>query len=148
MEKRNGCVFCVKEDAMTAPDSLFLGIYPSTAAILNRYPYNSGHLLIVPRRHVTDLSDLQAEELRELFSLVTLGIRALRETYIPEGMNVGMNLGKAAGAGIPEHLHIHLVPRWNGDTNFMTSVHDTRVLPESLPDSRNRLLPAFADLRP
>jgi len=147
-EERSGCVFCVKEDAMAISDSLILGIYPVTFALLNRYPYNSGHLLIVPRRHVADLTDLSAEEVRELFSLVVLGTRALQETYGPDGLNVGMNLGKAAGAGIAEHLHVHLVPRWSGDTNFMTSVHDTRVLPESLQETRERLLPAFADLRP
>ena len=147
-EEGSGCVFCVEKDAMTIPDSLLLGIYPTTVALLNRYPYNSGHLLIVPRRHVTDLTDLSAEELRELFSLVALGTRVLRETYDPEGLNVGMNLGKAAGAGIAGHLHAHLVPRWSGDTNFMTSVHDTRVLPESLLSTRERLLPAFAGLRP
>jgi len=147
-EGKSDCVFCVGEDEMDVPDRLLLGIYPATVALLNRYPYNSGHLLIVPRRHVADLADLSAEELRELFSLVALGTRALQETYGPDGLNVGMNLGKAAGAGIAEHLHVHLVPRWSGDTNFMTSVYDTRVLPESLLMTRERLLPAFADLRP
>ncbi|MCL1926573.1 MAG: HIT domain-containing protein [Syntrophorhabdaceae bacterium] len=147
-EEKSGCVFCVDEGDMAVPDRLLLGIYPSTAALLNRYPYNSGHLLIVPRRHVADLTDLSSEELRELFSLVVLGTRALREIYGPAGLNVGMNLGKAAGAGIAGHLHVHLVPRWSGDTNFMTSVHDARVLPESLLETRERLLPAFADLKP
>jgi len=147
-KERSGCVFCVGEDAMDIPDSLLLGIYPATIALLNRYPYNSGHLLILPRRHVADLSFLSTEEFRELFSLVSLGICAIKETYEPDGLNVGMNLGKAAGAGIAEHLHVHIVPRWSGDTNFMTSVYGTRVLPESLQETRERLLPAFADLRP
>ena len=133
---------------MSLPDRLLLGIYPTTVALLNLYPYNNGHVLVAPRRHVADLSDLPGEELRELFSLVALGTRALREMYDPEGLNVGMNLGKVAGAGIIDHLHVHLVPRWCGDTNFMTSVHDTRVLPESLMETRERLSPAFALLRP
>ena len=133
---------------MALPDSLLLGIYPTSLALLNLFPYNNGHVLIAPRRHVADLNDLPGEELRELFSLVALGTRALRETYNTQGLNVGMNLGKVAGAGITDHLHVHLVPRWGGDTNFMTSVHDTRVLPESLLETRERLSPAFAGLRP
>jgi len=145
-EKR--CIFCAGEADMADPDRLLLGVYPNTIALLNLYPYNNGHVLIAPRRHVADLCDLPAEELRELFSLVALGIRALRETYGTEGMNVGMNLGKVAGAGIADHLHVHLVPRWGGDTNFMSSVHDTRVLPESLLETRERLSPAFGLLRP
>jgi ATP adenylyltransferase len=133
---------------MALPDRLLLGLYPATVALLNRYPYNNGHVLVAPRRHVADLWELPGEELRELFSLVALGSRALRELYSAEGLNVGMNLGKVAGAGIADHLHVHLVPRWGGDTNFMTSVHDTRVLPESLLETRERLSPAFGLLRP
>ena len=142
------CIFCAGEDGLSDPDRHLLGVYPNTIALLNRYPYNNGHVLVAPRSHVSDLCDLSAEELRELFSLVALGIRALRETYGAEGMNVGMNLGKVAGAGIADHLHVHLVPRWGGDTNFMTSIHDTRVLPESLLETRERLSPAFGLLRP
>ncbi len=133
---------------MADPDRLLLGVYPRSIALLNRFPYNNGHVLVAPRRHVSDLCDLPAEELEELFSLVALGTRALREAYGAEGMNVGMNLGKVAGAGIADHLHVHLVPRWGGDTNFMTSVHGTRVLPESLLETRERLSPAFGLLRP
>ncbi len=142
------CIFCAVEADMADPDRLLLGVYPGTVALLNRFPYNNGHVLVAPRRHVSDLCDLPAEELRELFSLVALGTRALRETYGADGMNVGMNLGKVAGAGIADHLHVHLVPRWGGDTNFMTSVHDTRVLPESLLETRERLSRAFGLLRP
>ena len=143
-----GCIFCAGEAEMSDPDRLLLGVYPNTVALLNLYPYNNGHVLVAPKRHVSDLCDLPPEELRELFSLVALGIRTLRETYGADGMNVGMNLGKVAGAGIADHLHVHLVPRWGGDTNFMTSVHDTRVLPESLLETRGRLSPAFSLLRP
>ena len=142
------CIFCVGEADLEDPGRLLVGLYPNTLALLNRYPYNNGHVLVAPRRHAANLWDLAAEELRELFSLVSLGSRALAEEYRTEGMNVGMNLGKAAGAGIVDHLHIHLVPRWVGDTNFMASVQETRVLPESLLETRRRLSAAFGPLRP
>jgi ATP adenylyltransferase len=142
------CVFCVRDGDLEDPERLLVGLYPGTAALLNRYPYNNGHVLVAPRRHVADLWDLSSEELRELFSLVSLGARALACEYKTEGMNVGMNLGKAAGAGIVDHLHVHLVPRWAGDTNFMTPVRETRVLPESLLESRRRLSAVFGPLTP
>jgi ATP adenylyltransferase len=142
------CVFCVRDADLEDPGRLLVGLYPNTVAILNRYPYNNGHVLVAPRRHVANLWDLSSEELRELFSLVSIGTRALAQEYRTEGMNVGMNLGKAAGAGIVDHLHVHLVPRWAGDTNFMTPVQDTRVLPESLLESRRRLSAVFGPLSP
>jgi ATP adenylyltransferase len=142
------CVFCVRDGDLEDPEKLLVGLYPATSAILNRYPYNNGHVLIAPRRHVANLWDLSSEELREIFSLVSLGVQALAQEYRTEGMNVGMNLGKAAGAGIADHLHVHLVPRWTGDTNFMTPVQETRVLPESLLESRRRLSAVFGPLRP
>jgi ATP adenylyltransferase len=142
------CVFCVPDADLEDPERLLVGLYPGTMAILNRYPYNNGHVLVAPRRHVANLWDLTSEELRELFSLVSIGSRALGMEYRTEGMNVGLNLGKAAGAGIADHLHVHLVPRWAGDTNFMTSVRETRVLPEALLESRRRLSAVFGPLRP
>ena len=142
------CVFCVRDGDLENPERLLAGLYPNTVAILNRYPYNNGHVLIAPRRHVANLWDLSSEELRELFSLVSFGSRELAKEYRTEGMNVGMNLGKAAGAGIVDHLHVHLVPRWAGDTNFMTPVQETRVLPESLLESRRRLSAVFGPLTP
>ena len=142
------CVFCVRDGDLEDPERLFLGLYLNTVAILNRYPYTNGHVLVAPRRHVANLWDLSSEELRELFSLVSLGTRVLALEYRTEGMNIGMNLGKAAGAGIVDHLHVHLVPRWAGDTNFMTPVQETRVLPESLLESRRRLSAVFGLLRP
>ena len=142
------CVFCVRDGDLDDPERLLVGLYANTMAILNRYPYNNGHVLVAPRRHVANLWDLSSEELRELFSLVSLGARALAQEYRTEGMNIGMNLGKAAGAGIVDHLHVHLVPRWAGDTNFMTPVQETRVLPESLLESRRRLSAAFGPLTP
>jgi len=143
-----GCIFCAGEADLADPERLLLGVYPRSLALLNRYPYNNGHVLVAPRRHVADLWELQAGELAELFSLVALGTRALKDAYGADGLNVGMNIGKAAGAGIVDHLHVHLVPRWGGDTNYMTSVYDTRVLPESLLETRGRLLGAFGAMRP
>jgi ATP adenylyltransferase len=146
--ERKRCIFCAGEADLADPERLLLGVYRNTLALLNRYPYNNGHVLVAPRRHVADLWDLPATELGELFSLVALGTRALREVYGADGLNVGMNLGKVAGAGIVDHLHVHLVPRWAGDTNYMTSVHDTRVLPESLLETRGRLQGAFGAMHP
>jgi ATP adenylyltransferase len=142
------CVFCVLDGDLEDPERLLVGLYPGTVAILNRYPYNNGHVLVAPRRHAANLWDLSSEELRELFSLVSIGSRALTNEYRTEGINVGLNLGKAAGAGIADHLHVHLVPRWAGDTNFMTPVQETRVLPESLLESRRRLSAVFGPLTP
>ncbi len=142
------CIFCVGEADLEIPERLLVGLYPGTSALLNRYPYNNGHVLVAPRRHVANLWELEAEELRELFSLVALGTQAMAREYRTGGMNIGMNLGKAAGAGIADHLHVHLIPRWVGDTNFMTSVQETRVLPESLLESRRRLSAVFGPLRP
>jgi ATP adenylyltransferase len=142
------CIFCAGEADLADPERLLLGVWPHTVALLNRYPYNNGHVLVAPRRHVAELWDLSPEELRELFSLVSLGARTLRQVCRAEGLNVGMNLGKAAGAGIADHLHAHIVPRWGGDTNFMASVLDTRVLPEALAETHARLGAAFRPLRP
>jgi ATP adenylyltransferase len=114
--------------------------------VLNRYPYNNGHLLVVPRRHVATLVDLSAEELQDIAALTQRSEAALRDAYPLQGLNVGINLGKVAGAGIHEHLHVHLVPRWAGDTNFMAVVGDTRVLPEDLPSTAARLAPVFRRL--
>jgi len=138
-----GCVFC---DARTSRDPLI--VFEGTAAyvILNRYPYNNGHLMVVPNRHLQTLVDLEADELGEIARLTRTAEAVLREAYRLEGINVGINLGKAAGAGIQEHLHVHLVPRWAGDTNFMTAVGQTRVLPEDLPSTASRLAPIFAKL--
>ena len=114
--------------------------------ILNLYPYNNGHLMVVPKRHLAALEALTPDEQTELMQLTRLSEMALNEAYRPQGINVGINLGKAAGAGIENHLHIHLVPRWSGDTNFMTAVGQTRVLPEDLEATAARLRPIFERL--
>jgi ATP adenylyltransferase len=112
-------------------------------AILNAFPYTNGHLLVMPYREVGELEDLRAEEHAELWSGATDAVRALKEAYRPDGVNVGMNLGRSAGAGVPTHLHIHVLPRWNGDTNFMTTAADVRVLPETLSSSAARVRAAW-----
>jgi ATP adenylyltransferase len=107
--------------------------------ILNRYPYNPGHLMVAPFRHVGELEEAKEEELADLDRLLQRSIRALKEEYEPQGFNVGMNLGRVAGAGIPDHVHWHVVPRWNGDTNFMPVIGQTKVLPELLGESYRKL---------
>ncbi len=140
---RTTCVFC---DADVDEGQAALVVYRGDAAyvILNLFPYNNGHLMVVPARHIASLVEATTEELCDLMALTRLAEQVLREAYQPHGLNVGMNLGKAAGAGVADHLHIHLVPRWTGDTNFMTTVGESRVLPETLDATAARLRPLFA----
>ena len=140
-----GCVFCT-EQTLPPSDSLIVHTGAQGYVILNRFPYNPGHLMVLPNRHVPALADLSVDELHELADLTRLAEAALVNAYRPQGINVGINLGLSAGAGIREHLHVHLVPRWNGDTNFISVVGETRVLPEDLQHSTARLRPVFADL--
>ena len=112
-------------------------------ALLNRYPYNGGHLMVVPYKQASDLSQLAEGELADLMNLTKRCVEALRRLMKPDGFNIGMNIGKSAGAGIEEHLHMHIVPRWNGDTNFMPVLADTKVLPEALADTAARLRAAL-----
>lgn len=136
------CVFC---DVLDTPQSALVVHHGETAfVILNLYPYNNGHLMVVPRRHIGSLAQSEPRELAELMALTRACEIVLTEAYAPHGLNVGINLGKAAGAGVAHHLHIHLVPRWNGDTNFMTVVGEVRVLPETLEQTAERLRPLFA----
>jgi len=139
------CVFCAALDrAGPSPYLVFRG--ECTFAILNKYPYNNGHLMVVPMRHIARLADATAAELTELITLTRVAEMALTESYGAHGINVGMNLGRPAGAGVVGHLHVHLVPRWDGDTNFMTVVGDTRVVPEEPAASVARLKPVFERL--
>jgi len=138
------CIFC----NLSAPgrSELILVRGRVSFVILNLYPYNNGHLMVVPNRHAPNLATLDAEEQVELMRMTRHAEMALTEAYAPHGINIGINLGKPAGAGVLDHLHIHLVPRWNGDTNFMTAIGDTRVLPEDLPASAAKLRPIFERL--
>jgi diadenosine tetraphosphate (Ap4A) HIT family hydrolase len=112
-------------------------------ALLNAYPYTSGHLMVMPTRHVGEIEELGGDEPAAVWEGVTSAVRALKSAYRPEGINVGVNLGRAAGAGVPGHFHVHVLPRWNGDTNFMTAIADTRVLPEALGDTDTKLRSAW-----
>jgi ATP adenylyltransferase len=135
-----GCVFCAipeteSERVLTRAELAYV--------VLNKFPYNPGHLLVVPLRHVGDIEEVTADENAELQLLLQRAVGAIRRTADPHGFNIGLNLGQTAGAGIPEHLHWHVVPRWSGDTNFMSVVGDTRVLPELLAETFRRLEPGF-----
>jgi ATP adenylyltransferase len=146
--KPDRCVLCVPDRADPEEDRERLVVWRGRRvfAMLNRYPYAAGHLMVIPRRHLTDVTDLEEEESREMMSAVQLSCRVLREVSRPQGINVGINLGEAAGAGIRDHLHIHLVPRWNGDSSFMAVLDDVRVIPEHILQTYDRLAPAFAAL--
>ena len=139
------CIFCAALDA-SPPPVLILHRGARCFVILNKFPYNNGHLMVVPNRHVATLAEMDPAELGELASLTRTAEMALTEAYSPHGLNVGINLGRAAGAGAPGHLHVHLVPRWEGDTNFMTVVADTRVVPETPDATAGRLRPIFERL--
>jgi len=146
-----GCIFCdvstPGHDALDpSREELVLAHGRETYVILNLYPYNNGHLMVVPRRHVASLGALSTGELNELMAFTRDAEVALNEAYRPQGINVGINLGRPAGAGIVDHIHIHLVPRWTGDTNFMSVVGNTRVLPEEMSETSRRLRPIFERL--
>jgi ATP adenylyltransferase len=138
------CVFCaLAESGPPSEDNGVVFVGERTFAVLNAYPYASGHLLVLPLRHVSELDELEGDESDELWASTRAGVAAIRRAYRPDGINMGGNLGRAAGAGIPGHLHLHLVPRWSGDTNFMTSVAGVRVLPESLQQAWQKLHSAW-----
>jgi ATP adenylyltransferase len=142
-------VFCrILNSGLPDAESHVLWRHPGgrVIALLNAYPYTSGHLMVMPVRHVADLEALEAGELDEIMEGVSAAARALKAAYRPDGLNLGANLGEAAGAGVPGHLHLHVLPRWSGDTNFMTAVADTRVLPEALSASAARVRGAWAGL--
>jgi ATP adenylyltransferase len=142
--KTDDCIFCnISEPGR---DELVLARGRVSFVILNLYPYNNGHLMVVPYRHAPNLATLSGEEQAELMRLTRHAEIALTEAYAPQGLNMGINLGKPAGAGVLDHLHVHVVPRWNGDTNFMTAIGETRVLPEDLKASAAKLRPIFERL--
>jgi ATP adenylyltransferase len=144
-EPADGCVFCALLAEEGAAGNRVLARDGLAFVALAKYPYNPGHLLILPIRHTGDPEDLSDSESAAIFALLRRALRALREASDPQGFNVGLNLGRPAGAGIPEHLHWHVVPRWSGDTNFMPVVGQTRVLPELLEETFEKLRPGFAE---
>jgi len=138
-----GCIFCELPRSANDRENLVLGRTQRTFVILNRFPYNNGHLMVVPRSHVAELHLLAREENEELAEMLRVAVRLVGRAYSPAGHNIGMNLGRAAGAGIADHLHWHVVPRWAGDTNFMPVLGDTKVMIEHLHVSWDRLRPLF-----
>jgi len=139
-KKPRGCVLCSKTKDRGG-DILYRSKY--SFVVLNKYPYNSGHLMVFPKRHLKDIDGLSGNEMADLINSLKLSIRALKKGFGPHGFNIGMNIGRVAGAGIAGHLHIHVVPRWNGDTNFMPVLAETRVIPEHLKSTYLRLKEYF-----
>ncbi|HHW43223.1 HIT domain-containing protein [Desulfofundulus thermobenzoicus] len=143
-DKGEGCIFCEKLASTEDEANYLLLRGEKTFVILNLYPYNNGHLLIAPKRHVGELLDLSEEELLELGQMTRRMVSLLRSAFNPDGFNIGVNLGKVAGAGIPGHFHIHVVPRWNGDNNFMPVLGDVRVISEGLDTTYRKLKEALS----
>lgn len=141
-----GCIFCDYPGRGVSRDTLVVHLGERSFVLLNRFPYTSGHLMVVPFRHVSSPVDLLASEWAEIGDLVQRSVKALDATYHPQGFNIGMNVGRAAGAGIDDHCHMHVVPRWIGDNNFVPVLAETRVIPEALEVTHQRLVAAFADL--
>jgi ATP adenylyltransferase len=141
-DEQEGCVFCRARDG---DDEKSLVVHRGKRAfvVLNKYPYASGHLMVAPNRHEGDFGDLEADEALEVHQLAAAGLAALAETMRPQGFNVGWNLGRIAGAGVVDHVHLHVVPRWAGDTNFMPVLADVKVLPEALEATRRKLAQAW-----
>lgn len=150
--KHTGCVFCLapasagSDDASPDADPLILFQGTCCYVILNLYPYNNGHLMVVPYRHVASLAELTSDELAEIGVLTQRCEIVITEAYHPQGINVGINLGEPAGAGVLNHIHVHLVPRWNGDTSFMTVIGEVRIIPEDFNSTAARLRPLFEKL--
>jgi len=142
-EKSAGCIFCDKPEEDNDRGNLILYRGEKVFVIMNKYPYNNGHLMVTPYAHVSDLTLLDGETVTDLMGAVQRCSAVMKEVLGPEGFNVGMNIGKAGGAGIDDHLHMHIVPRWSGDTNFMTVMADTRVMPEYLDETYMKLYPHF-----
>ena len=145
-EKSGDCLFCPRIGADKDAENLIVHRAPLTVVFMNKYPYNNGHLLVMPVRHVGEMDELDDNELFELFDVVRLSRRALARVMQPHGYNIGINLGEVAGAGAPDHLHVHIVPRWSGDTNFMPVIGDVKVMPESLQETRTKLAKAFSEI--
>ncbi len=146
-KKETDCIFCIKPAENNDRNNLILYRGVRSYIIMNKYPYNNGHLMIVPYVHAWELSGLDDEIVSELFILTRYATGCFSKAFNPEGFNVGINIGAAAGAGIKEHLHIHVVPRWAGDTNFMPVIGEVRVIPEHILDTYDKLYPIFNMLK-
>lgn len=144
--KPEGCIFCVGDDRSNDRERLILYVGKKTMVIMNKFPYVNGHILVAPIRHVSDFESLENSEIYALALMVKKSISILKNFFKPDGFNVGINLGKVAGAGVEEHMHYHIVPRWHGDTNFMTVLADVRVIPEHIKQTYDKLLPLFKNI--
>jgi len=142
-DKENGCIFC---KALSEQDNLTLYKSKATLVVMNKFPYINGHLLVAPIKHISTLDQLSKSEMGNLLKTVEQSVGILKKVMTPDGFNVGLNLGKVAGAGVEEHLHFHIVPRWFGDTNALTVFADVRVIPEHLITTYNNLKPHFDNL--
>jgi ATP adenylyltransferase len=143
-DEQVGCVFCIEAAGALAPaESLLVHDGRSAIALLNKFPYSSGHVMVAPRRHVGELAELTDEEALEVHRIAVAAVAALGRAYGPGGFNLGWNLGRVAGAGIADHVHLHVVPRWAGDTNFMPVLADLKVIPEHLAQTRRKLAAAW-----
>jgi len=144
---KGGCVFCDKQkEDLEAPESLLIAKNKYTFTVLNLYPYNNGHLMVIPYRHTCNFQSLTPEENSEILLELQKAQKTLAEVYNPDGYNIGANIGKIAGAGIDQHLHFHIVPRWNGDTNFMPVLGEVKILSQDLLDSKKKLREAYKKL--
>ena len=146
-ESLPGCLFCQKFSENKDIQNYILYRSNSGFLILNIFPYNNGHLMVAPVKHVADITLLNQKEIVDLMRLVQKGVKALTRAYKPDGFNIGLNLGAVAGAGVKDHLHFHIVPRWQGDTNFMPVISDTKIMPQYLHKTYEILLPFFSDVR-
>jgi ATP adenylyltransferase len=144
--KHDGCIFCDFPKENRDKERLILYRGEKAFIIMNNYPYNPGHVMIAPYRHVGNLEDLSDEELLEIMKLAQLMIKTIKKAMKPEGFNMGFNIGRVAGAGIEDHIHMHIVPRWNGDTNFMPVLADTKVIPQAIEDSYDELKKALEEV--
>ncbi len=145
--KGEGCIFCTKPSQNRDEENMILFRGEHVFVIMNIFPYNTGHLMIAPYSHVASLELLSQDEVTEMFTLAQEVIKILRKVMEPDGFNVGINIGRVAGAGFDQHVHLHIVPRWNGDTNFMPVLADVKVIPEGLRETYNRLKPHFEELK-
>lgn len=142
-KKEPGCIFCGYPKEDKDRENLILFRSSESFVIMNLYPYNNGHLMIVPYRHAFSITELNNDELLDLMRMVRHSVNCLREAFRPEGYNIGLNIGKVAGAGLEEHLHFHVIPRWVGDTHFMAALTEVRVIPEHVLSTYDRLFPIF-----
>ena len=144
-QEREGCIFCPGHDRAQDEKKLILYRGEWSIVLMNRFPYSNGHLLVAPLRHISSFDALSQDEKLDLLSMIERSLSALKEVMDPAGFNIGMNLGKVAGAGVEDHMHFHVVPRWSGDTNYMTVLGEVRIIPEHIRATYEKLLPFFKE---